>query len=223
MEYQYPVHNKVKFRREDIIRAGVNPSLVKFRSIITWFAYILCTIVISFMIFFPIGVAAYYKEYGFLAFYAILWTVLAGNVGILFFNQESNSTLTLGENQAHIEEDSILGKLFYKRTISYDNVCKVYHTEYCPFGLTPMAKNRKNPKYDKELWHFYNGSYIVAEDNKNGMFGAVYREEIWDFLKDHCKNAEFYTKEELEAETKKKRELDQKHDEYSKMYDGYIN
>jgi hypothetical protein len=175
------------------------------------------------MIFFPIGVAAYYKEYGFLAFYAILWTVLAGTVGILFFNQESNSTLILGENQAHIEKNSMLGKLFYKSTFSYDKVCKVYHVEYCPLGLTPMAKNRKNPKYDKELWHFYNGSYIVAEDNKNGMFGAVYREEIWDFLKDHCKNAEFYTKEKLEAETKKKREMDQMHDEYSKMYDGYIN
>lgn len=140
------------------------------------------------------------------------------------YMSERNGTLTLNETEACFQEDPVLGKNFFKYRISYDRVNKVYHTDLCPLALTPMAKNRKNPNYDKELWHFYNGSYIVAEDdNHNPLFGAVYDEELWKDLQEYCKNATFYTKEEYRVDMDTRHELDRKHDEYSQNFDGYVN
>ena len=224
MVYKYQVHKKVKFSKEDLIRAGMNASQVMVTSFLSHVFVGLFAVVYTFIVLFPIGVAILSRSYVFFAFYSILMSFFTALIYSAFsISQYKNSTLTLEETQAHIEEDSIWGRLFYKRTIWYENVSTIYHTDTCPFGLTPMAKNRKNPQYDKDLWRFYNGSYIVAVDNKNRMFGAVYRDEIWQFLKQHCKNADFYTMEEYNAEIKRRRALDEEHEKYSKMYDGYIN
>ncbi len=224
MVYKYPVHKKVKFSKEDLIRAGMNSTQAVVMSSFSYVILTLYIIVYGIVVLFPIGVAIVSREYVFLALYSIFMAVITALIySFLSIMQNNNSTLTLEDTWAHIEEDSIWGRLFYKRTIRYENVSTVYHTDTCPFGLTPMAKNLRNPRYDKDLWRFYNGSYIVAVDNKNRMFGAVYRDEIWQFLKEHCKNADFYTLDEYNAEIKRRQALDEEHDKYSKMYDGYIN
>ena len=221
---KYQVHKKVKFNREERINAGNNSAKERLVHGLNCITLVFGVLMYAFLIIFPIGVAIVYKAHGFLVFYSVLMVLFTGLLLVVFsLSKERNSTLTLEDTEAHIEEDSVWGRFFYKRTIRYEDVDVVYHTEYCPLGLTPMAKNRKNPHYDKDLWNYYNGSYIVAVDNKNDIFGVVYQEEIWQFLKEHCKNATFYTKDEYKAEVEQRRALDREHDKYCKTYEGYIN
>jgi hypothetical protein len=225
MVYQYRVHKKVKFNRKDRINAGKNPVWEKIAGAMYWYLIIVSAILFAFLAIYPITVALIAEDYCFFVFYCVVILLLTGLIVVgCLSTSERNATLTLSETEARFEEDPVRGKCFCKYTVSYDRVCKVYHTDLCPTELTPMVKNRKNPVYDRELWQFYNGSYIVAEDcNDNLLFGAVYNEEMWNVLKKYCKNATFYTKEEYLADIEKKRELDRKHDEYSKKYDGYVN
>ena len=225
VNHQYRVHKKVKFTRADRIKAGVNPMKEKLAGALNLALAISAVLLGSFLVIFPLAVALTAGEYHFFTFYLIVILLVAGLLVLFFmYMSERNGTLTLKETEACFQEDPVMGKCFFKYRISYDRVSKVYHTDVCPLALTPMAKNRKNPSYDKELWHFYNGSYIVAEDdNHNPLFGAVYDEELWTDLQEYCKNATFYTKEEYGANMDTRHELDRQHDEYSHNYEGYIN
>ena len=225
MNHQYRVHKKVKFTRADRIKAGVNPMKEKLAGALNLALAISAVLLGSFLVIFHLAVALTAGEYHFFTFYLIVILLVAGLLVLFFmYMSERNGTLTLKETEACFQEDPVMGKCFFKYRISYDRVSKVYHTDVCPLALTPMAKNRKNPGYDKELWHFYNGSYIVAEDDNHvPLFGAVYDEKLWKDLQEYCKNATFYTKEEYEADMDTRHELDRQHDEYSHNYEGYIN
>ena len=226
MVYQYRVHKKVKFSREDRINAGADPVREKINEVITWiFVIIMVICAIYLIIVVPVVISLELGEWRFFAVWVGGFSLYAVLFMPLFMRApERNATLTLNETEAHFEKDPVRGKFCYKYTVSYDRVSKVYHTDICPVELAPMVKNSNNQNFNRELWHFYNGSYIVAEDcNDNLLFGAVYNEEMWNVLKKYCKNATFYTKEEYLAYIEKKRELDRKHDEYSKKYDGYVN
>ena len=225
VNHQYRVHKKVKFTRADRIKAGVNPMKEKLAGVLNMALGISAVLLGTFLAIFPLAVALTAGEYRFFTFYLIVILLIAAMLVLFFmYMSKRNGTLTLKETEACFREDPVMGKCFFKYRISYDRVSKVYHTDVCPLALTPMAKNRKNPNYDKELWHFYNGSYIVAEDdNHNPLFGAVYDEELWKDLQEYCKNATFYTKEEYRGDMDRRRELNRKHDEYSQNYEGYIN
>lgn len=172
VNHQYRVHKKVKFNREERIRAGKNPMKEKLTGALNLALAISAVLLGSFLIIFPLTVALTAGEYRFFTFYLIVILLIAAMLVLFFmYMSERNGTLTLNETEACFQEDPVMGKCFFKYRISYDRVSKVYHTDVCPLALTPMAKNRKNPNYDKELWHFYNGSYIVAEDdNHNPLF-----------------------------------------------------
>ena len=227
MTYKFQVHKKVEFNRRDRLNVDKDSLMEKFIDVLFCLAIIMSTLVGFFVVTFPTVIFLSFGNYLMLVLHIVVM-LLIGGVLVFFFSvmRPRNSTLTLSETEAHVEENSIWGKIFYKSTTGYDRVCKVYHTDVCPIELTPMAKIRRNPQavYDVELWRRYNGSYIVAEDAEvKPVFGAVYREEIWQFLKEHCKNATFFTKEEYLADLEKKRALDREHDAYSKNYDGYVN
>ncbi len=227
MTYQFQVHKKVEFTGRDRLNAGYDPAKEKLRAVLSCILITMSALLFFFLVAFPVAIFWSFGDYSMLAFYLVIMALIGG---ILAFGisamKPRNSTLTLSETEAHVEENSFWGKIFYKSTISYDRVCKVYHTDICPVELTYMTKNRRHPQYgyDVELWRKYNGSYIVAEDaDIKPVFGAVYREEMWQFLKEHCKNATFLTKEEYLADLEKRRALDVEHDAYSKNYDGYVN